>query len=111
MKSFIDLDTTFAAQPRELGAALAGVDTGRGQERLFEDQRPELLRQLSEDARVASITASNAIEGVVVESERAELIAEGSRRFRNRNEREFAGYRDAIDTLMRLDTHEQWNRR
>lgn len=106
MKSFVDLDTTFAGQPRELGAALAGIDTGRGQERLFEDQRSELLRQLSEDARVASITASNAIEGVVVESERAELIAEGSRRFRNRNEREFAGYRDAIDTLMRLDTYE-----
>ena len=106
MKSFVDLDTTFASQPRELGAALAGIDTGRGQERLFEDQRPELLRQLSEDARVASITASNAIEGVMVESERAERIAEGSRRFRNRNEREFAGYRDAIDTLMRLDTYE-----
>lgn len=106
MKSFVDLDTTFAGQPRELGAVLASVDAGRGQERHFEDQRPELLRQLFEDARVASITASNAIEGVVVESERAELIAEGSRRFRNRNEREFAGYRDAIDTLMRLDTYE-----
>jgi Fic family protein len=64
---------------------------------------PELLTQLSEDARVASITASNAIEGVVVEDHRAEQIAEGSRRFRNRNEREFAGYRDAIDELMRQD--------
>jgi Fic family protein len=105
MKSFVDLDTTFAGQPRELGAVLARIDTGRGQERLFEDQRPELLRQLSEDARVASITASNAIEGVMVESERAERIAEGSRRFRNRNEREFAGYRDAIDSLMRLDEY------
>lgn len=62
---------------------------------------PELLAQLSEDARIASITASNAIEGVIVEGDRADQIAEGSRRFRNRNEREFAGYRDAIDELMR----------
>jgi Fic family protein len=59
------------------------------------------LAQLSEDARIASITASNAIEGVVVEENRAEQIAEGSRRFRNRNEREFAGYRDAVDELVR----------
>jgi Fic family protein len=61
---------------------------------------------LSEDARIASITASNAIEGVVVEGDRAEQIAEGSRRFRNRNEREFAGYRDAIDELVRQESPE-----
>jgi Fic family protein len=68
---------------------------------------PELLAQLSEDARIASITASNAIEGVIVEGNRAEQIAEGSRRFRNRNEREFAGYRDAIDGLVRQESHER----
>lgn len=106
MGSFVDLDRTFAGQPRELGALLARIDTGRGRERLFEDQAPELLGQLAVHARVASITASNAIEGVTVESDRAERIAEGSRRYRNRNEREFAGYRDATDMLMRLDTYE-----
>lgn len=106
MRSFVDLDKTFANQPRELGPVLARIDTGRGRERLFEDQLPELLRQLSEHARIASITASNAIEGVVVGTERAEQIAEGARRYRNRNEREFAGYRDATDMLMRLDSYE-----
>jgi Fic family protein len=100
MRSFIDLDRTFARQPRELGVLLARIDTGRGREQLFEDQAPALLQRLSESARVASITASNAIEGVVVESETAERIADGSSRFRNRNEREFAGYRDARDSLM-----------
>jgi Fic family protein len=65
-----------------------------------------LLARLSEHARIASITASNAIEGVVLDSERAERIAEGARRYRNRNEREFAGYRDATDELMRLDAYE-----
>ena len=106
MHSFIDLDKTFGGAPRQLGAVLARIDTGKGQERLFEDQLPELLGQLSEHARIASITASNAIEGVVLDSERAERIADGARRFRTRNEREFAGYRDATDMLMALETYE-----
>jgi Fic family protein len=106
MRSFVDLDKTFNGQPRELGAVLARIDTGRGRERLFEDQVPELLGQLAEHARIASITASNAIEGVTVDSERAARLAEGARRYRNRNEREFAGYRDATDMLMRLDSYE-----
>ncbi len=100
MRSFVDLDTTFAGQPRELGALLARIDTGRGRERLFLDQQPELLKHLSHDARIASITASNAIEGVVVDRDRAERIADAAPRFRNRNEKEFAGYRDAVDMMM-----------
>jgi Fic family protein len=104
--SFIDLDRTFGDQPRELGAVLARIDTGRGHERLFEDQRPEVLTRLSHDARIESITASNAIEGVVVDSMRAERIADGGPRLRDRSEKEFAGYRDAIDTLMRADGQE-----
>jgi len=107
MRSFVDLDRIFESQPRALGAILARIDTGRGQERLFEGQRPELLSRLAEHARVASITASNAIEGVVIGGDRAERIAEGAHRYRNRNEREFAGYRDAIDMLMRLDSYEE----
>ena len=54
----------------------------------------------------SSITASNAIEGVIVENERAELIVEGAPKFRNRSEQEFAGYRDAIDGLMRTEEQE-----
>jgi Fic family protein len=106
MRSFVDLDRTFSQQPRALGPLLAQIDTGRGRQGLFEDQIPELLNQLADDARIASITASNAIEGVVVEEGRAEQLAEGSRRYRNRNEREFAGYRDAMDELMRIDSAE-----
>jgi Fic family protein len=106
MRSFVDLDKTFGGQPRELGALLARIDTGRGQEKLFRGQQPELLRRLSHDARIASITASNAIEGVVVDRDRAERIADETTRFRNRNEKEFAGYRDAVDAMMRTESHE-----
>lgn len=106
MRSFADLDAAFSGQPRELGPILARIDTGRGREELFEDQAPQILRQLSENARIASITASNAIEGVTVDADRALKIAEGAPRFRNRNEKEFAGYRDAIDGLMRMEAFE-----
>lgn len=105
MNSFVNLDRTFAGQPRELGGLLARIDTGRGKEQLYLDQRPELLNRLSQDARIASITASNAIEGIIVAQDRAERIAEGAR-FRNRNEKEFAGYRDAVDGLMRAGGNE-----
>lgn len=100
MRSFIDLDRTLTGQPRELGHALARIDAGSGREHEAMGRAPQLLRQLTEDARVASITASNAIEGVIVSSERAEGIAEGARRFRSRSEREFAGHRDATDAVI-----------
>jgi Fic family protein len=109
MRSFVDFDRSFARQPPALGSVLAGIDTARGRERLFEDQSPELVKQLSDHARIASITASNAIEGVILDPERAERIADGSRRFRNRNEKQFAGYRDAIDALLRLESYEPLN--
>jgi Fic family protein len=106
MRSFTDIERTFGGQPRALGAELSRIDVAKGQERLFLDQLPELLRALSDSARVASITASNAIENVIVSTDRAQRIAEGSPRFRDRNEKEFAGYRDAIDYVMRFDGYE-----
>ncbi len=105
MLSFVELERTFGAQPPRLGARLARLDVGRGREELYRDQLPELLRVLAEEARVASITASSAIEGVTVDPARVEKLAEPGvdRRFRNRNEREYAGYRDAIDEIMRAE--------
>lgn len=103
MWSFADLERTFGGQPARLGAMLARLDVSRGHEALYRDQLPELLNALATETRVASITASSAIEGVTVAPDRLSgLVAPGAeRRFRNRNEREFAGYRDAIDGIMR----------
>lgn len=81
---------------------LQRIDVGKGRQDLYLDQLPELLATLSESARIASIRASNAIEGVEVGPGRAEKLAGGAR-FRNRNEKEFAGYRDAVDGLMSGD--------
>jgi Fic family protein len=109
MRSFVDLDQTFRSQPPRLGARLARLDVGRGREALYRDQLPELLRILADETRVSSITASSAFEGVTVDPDRVEGLVRqdaGTRRFRSRNEREFAGYRDAMDEIMRAATLE-----
>jgi Fic family protein len=104
MKSFIDLQRTLGSQPAYVGVLLNRIDVGKGREQLYTDQVPELLRSLAEQTKVESVRASNAIEGVEVSPDRAAKIIESPDiRLRNRNEKEFAGYRDAIDYIMRLD--------
>lgn len=104
MNSFQNPDRTFADMPPSLGVLLRSVDRGSGRQQLYEDQVPELLRRLARQTKVESITASNAIEGVEVDLDRAEALAGDSPpRFRNRSEGEFAGYADALDGLMRED--------
>jgi Fic family protein len=107
MKSFQNPEHSFAGMPARLGVLLKNVDRGSGRQQLYEDQVPELLRRLAHQTKVESITASNAIEGVEVAPERAEALASAeSQRFRNRDEREFAGYADALDALMRDERRE-----
>ena len=108
MKSFVDCDRTFGGQPPRLGVLLSQIDVGRGREELYRDQVPELLRSLANQTKIASVSASSAIEGVTVDPDRAERIIEAgvTARFRDRNEREFAGYRDAIDAITNAQAQE-----
>jgi Fic family protein len=102
MRTFVDIERSLAGQPPRVGALLGRVDVGKGREELYADQLPELLRSLAQRTRVESIRASTALEGVDVDEDRARRLAnEPGARVRNRNEQEFAGYRDAIDELMR----------
>ena len=102
MRSFQDPERTFAGQPASLGVLLQRVDVGRGHQGLYENQLPQLLQRLAQQTKVESIKASNAIEGVEVDPARADALAsDHPPRFRNRSEKEFAGYADALDGLMR----------
>jgi Fic family protein len=102
MRSFQDPERSFSGQPASLGVLLRRVDVGSGHQEKYEDQLPQLLVRLARQTKVESIKASNAIEGVEVEPDRAEALAGGDPpRFRNRSEKEFAGYADALDGLMR----------
>ena len=103
MRSFAEIDRLIGQVPGPLVTALSVVDVGRGSEALYRDQLPGLLSQLADRARVASITASSAIEGIVVaDASRADRILTGkAMTLRTRSEQELAGYRDAQDYLFR----------
>jgi len=99
------LDSLLASVPGPLVTRLSRIDVGRGREQLYRDQLPQLLTDLAARARVASITASSALEGVVVADQaRAQQIIEGkAATLRNRSEQELAGYRAAFDYLFTED--------
>lgn len=102
MRSFADLDRLIGQVPARVVTQLAALDFGRGSEALYQDQLPGLLIELASHARILSITASSAIEGVVVpDTGRAErIINRQATTLRNRSEQELAGYRDAQDYLF-----------
>jgi Fic family protein len=108
LRSFTDIDAKLAAVPADLVTVLAGVEYGRGREELFRTQTPQVLERLAARTRFDSITASSAIENVVVDDDRALRLLRNptpaDRSFRNRSEAEFAGYRDATDDLLGKET-------
>ena len=78
---------------------------GRGRQELFRNQVPARLTELANRARIASITASSALEGVVVEDQaRAAAIIGGKvTTLRTRSEQELAGYRATLNYLFGSD--------
>ena len=104
LRSFTDLDALIGLVPAQVVTRLSAIDFGRGSEALYRDQMPGLLTELADRARVLSITASSAIEGVIVaDADRAQrIINRQVTTLRNRSEQELAGYRDAQD-LFRED--------
>jgi Fic family protein len=105
LRSFADLDALIGRVPAQVVTRLSAIDFGRGSEALYRDQMPGLLTELADRTRVQSITASSAIEGVVVaDADRAErIINRRTSTLRDRSEQELAGYRDAQDYLFRQD--------
>lgn len=104
MQSFVALEQLLAQVPGPLVTRLGRVDAGRGREDLNRARLPELLTELAARARVQSITASSALEGVAVaDPARAAKVIEGRVSLRTRSEQELAGYRRALDYLFSTD--------
>jgi Fic family protein len=105
LRSFADLNALIGLVPAPVVTRLRAIDFGRGSEGLYRDQMPGLLTELADRARVQSITASSAIEGVIVpDRDRAQrIINRQAATLRSRSEQELAGYRDAQDYLLRED--------
>jgi Fic family protein len=105
VRSFAPLERTLGTVPGSLVRQLSRIDVGRGREELYANQLPELLTELAARARVESITASSALEGIVVsdQSRAAKIIAGSATGLRTRSEQELAGYRSALDYLFTHD--------
>ena len=60
------------------------------------EQFSEVFTELTAIARIQSVKSSNEIEGIITTDERIAEIVNGNSAPRNHNEREIAGYRDAL---------------
>ncbi len=69
MRSFQRTDTLDPV-PGIVVAVLRAIDLAAGAEARYANQLPQLLEALREQARIESITASSAIEGVTVDESR-----------------------------------------
>jgi Fic family protein len=106
LRSFIDSAEHFESVPLDVASILGRIEQSRGREELFRTQAPQVLDRLAARTRFDSITASSAIEDVVLDDERALELIRGTAvgPYSDRSEEEFAGYRDAVDYLMAKDS-------
>lgn len=72
----------------------------RGKQELYTRQSPQKLKVLREHAMIESAVSSNRIEGVAMEASRiASVLVATKPLFRDRDEEEIRGYRDALAWL------------
>lgn len=106
VRSFLDVSRVLDPVPACVVQRLRQIDRSSGREDLYSDQLPGLLEELATQARVRSVQASSAIEGIEVATARAERIIRGqAQRLRSRGEQELAGYRDALDDPLACRRH------
>ena len=84
---------------------LADLGEYRGKQELYTRQSPQRLKALREHAMIESAVSSNRIEGVMIEPARVrEVLVTPHPLFRDRDEEEVRGYRDALEFI-----HGQFN--
>ena len=65
------------------------------------EKNKSVYTELEKIARIQSVKGSNAIEGIVTTDVRIKEIVNGNSAPLDHNEREIAGYRDALDEIHR----------
>ena len=83
----------------EILIKVANIHEAKGRQELYLAQRPEELNRLVEIAKIQSTEASNAIEGIRTTDSRLKQLVSEKTIPRNRNEKEIAGYRDALSVI------------
>ena len=85
------------AIPASTAWYLSDLGEFRGKQELYTRQSPQRLKVLREHAMIESAVSSNRIEGVSLEPSRIKaVLAVPSPLFRDRDEEEIRGYRDAL---------------
>ena len=85
--------------PTAVAWYLEDIGESRGRQELFLRQSPHILNALQQHALIESAISSNRIEGVEVEQARVATVLFGHLAYKDRNEAEVRGYRDALDLI------------
>lgn len=86
-----------ASIPAATAWYLSDLGEFRGKQELYTRQSPQRLKALREHALIESAVSSNRIEGVTVEPSRVrDVLVSPKPLFRDRDEEEVRGYRDAL---------------
>lgn len=75
------------------------IHEAKGRQELYLSQKPEELNKLVGIAKIQSTESSNAIEGIRTTDTRLKKIVSEKITPKNRNEKEIAGYRDALNII------------
>ena len=78
---------------------LTSIHEAKGRQELYLSTEPEELNKLVEIAKIQSVDASNAIEGIRTTETRLKQLVNDKTTPKNRDEEEISGYRDALNTI------------
>ena len=84
----------------DIVALLTQIHEYKGMQSLYIEAKADNLKQLVEMAKIQSTEASNKIEGIFTSDERLKALVKDKTTPKTRNEREIAGYRDVLNTIL-----------
>lgn len=103
MNSFQMTLTNFSAGLKTVPAGvtwyLSDIAEAKGKHDMYTNQSPQKLKTLREHALIESAISSNRMEGVEIERERVGTVVFGKPIFKDRNEEEIQGYRNALQWI------------
>lgn len=83
----------------EILSLIGQIHECKGRQELYLRQKPEQLDRLIQIAKIQSTESSNAIEGIVTTTSRIRQLISEKTTPKNRDEKEIAGYRDALAVI------------
>lgn len=85
--------------PSNIASMLFAIERNKTTSDVFKEKYPNVFNNLVKIAKVQSVKASNAIEGIVTTDQRIKELVNESTEPRNHNEEEIAGYRDVLNRI------------